>query len=172
VVVIVASGGGGTSSTTSSSSVPSITTQTSTVTTTETSTPTSSSVTTAAVKPPPPVTATDPAPAGALAAVNEYWRDIANGEFGKAYDLLVPGTIPQSRSTFVSQHQQENFQNVEFKGNLQSGSRGGTADVGISRLQIQSGQNGCQTGSGGPYSLSYSGGTWLIASAPLTFAGC
>jgi serine/threonine protein kinase len=170
-VAVVIAVSGGTGSTSRSSSAASTTTQTSTVTTTETSTPTSTTGTT--VTRPPPVTATDPAPAGALAAVNQYWNDVATGEFGKAYDLLEPGTIPQSRSTFITEHQQENFQSVEFKGDLLSGgTRGGTANVGIARLQIQSGQDGCQTGSGGPYSLSYAGGTWLITSAPLTLSTC
>jgi serine/threonine protein kinase len=168
-VVIVVSGGKG--STSQSSSAASSAIQTATVTTTETSTPTSSTGHT--VTPPPPLTAADPAPAGALAAVNQYWNDIATGAFGQAYDLVEPGSIPQSRSTFISGHQQENFQSVGFKGALlPGGTRGGTATVGIVRLQLRSGQNGCQTGSGGPYSLTYSGGTWLITSAPLTLSAC
>ena len=169
VAVVLVAGhvfGGGTSSTVQSSSP---TSNLGSVSSSISASTTSTAITT---KKPSPPTVSDPAAAGALAAVEQYWHDIADGAFGSAYGLLVPGSVPQSESEFIAQHQQENFQSVAFKGHLSSGTPGGTATVSIVSLRIVSGQYGCQIGSGGPYSLSYSGHTWLIGGVQLSFPAC
>jgi serine/threonine-protein kinase len=154
-------GGGGQSSQSSTSSAGRGTSATTTRTLTSTATATATATATVPAS---------PSPQGALAAVGDYWNDIQNGDFGGAYGLLAPGTLPQTKSQFIADHQQENITNVQFQGRATS-SGGSTATVGIVNLQTTDQQNGCRKWSG-DYQLSYTGGKWLIDQANLQPQPC
>jgi hypothetical protein len=165
VVAVLAIGGGKSQTTQSQAAVTQTSTstpRTSTVTRTATATAT---VTTSQTQPPPP----PPAP-GALTAVDNYWNDIATGDYAGAYSLLAPGSLNQTESQFIAQHQAENITNVKFRGAVQS-SNGTQATVGIVTLQTTDSANGCRNWSG-QYQLSDASGSWLIERASLTPSAC
>lgn len=109
-------------------------------------------------------------PAGALAAVNAYWRDIGAGSYAAAYDVLVPGAISLTQAQFVSTEQQAGIQSVQFSGQIDSGS-GISATIDVSSLVTKSRQNGCQAWSGS-YEMTNESGAWLIARANLVSQPC
>jgi len=115
-------------------------------------------------------TPTSPDPLGALAAVDNYWSDVQNGNFAGAYAFDGPGVAGQSQSQFVASEQQANIQSVQFQGRLVSSS-GNRATVGITTLQTRDEQNGCRNWSG-DYELAYTGGSWLIEKANLQPQSC
>jgi hypothetical protein len=167
VVVALLAGhviGGGKSQTTQSqvavTQTGASTARTSTVTQTATAT-----VTTSQTQPPPPSQGS-----GALTAVDSYWNDIATGDYAGAYSLLAPGSLNQTESQFIAQHQAENITNVKFRGAVQS-SNGTQATVSIVTLQTTDSANGCRNWSG-QYQLSDASGSWLIEQASLTPSAC
>jgi hypothetical protein len=163
VAAVLAIGGGKSHTTQSQAAVThtsASTATTSTVTQTATAT-----VTKSQTQPPPP-----PAASGALTAVDSYWNDIATGDYAGAYSLLAPGSLNQTESQFIAQHQAENITNVKFRGTVRSSS-GTDATVGIVTLQTTDSANGCRNWSG-QYQLSDATGSWLIERASLTPSAC
>jgi serine/threonine protein kinase len=154
VAAVVIGGGGGSSPRSAPVTVTDV--KTTQVTTTTPATATTSPATTSVAS---------PSPAGALAAVNSYWNDVASGNFVGAYSHDAPGAAGESEPQFVASEQQANIQSVQFQGKLLSSS-GGSAMVGIVSLRTVDQQNGCRSWTG-QYHLSYSGGSWLIDKASL-----
>ena len=142
--------------------------QTTEITSTTTATTTAKSSTSTPA--PGPVPATSPSPQGAVTAVENYWNDIANGDFAAAYSWDAPGVAGQSQSQFVASEQQTNIQSVQFEGKLNSSS-GNSATVGVVSLNTVDQQNGCRNWSG-DYQLAYTSGNWLINQANLQPQGC
>ena len=105
-------------------------------------------------------------------------RELLDGHrerrYAGAYNYLATGSAAQggmSQSQFVASHQQAKIQSVQFQGNLISGDAGGNAQVGIVALKTVDQQCGSRTWTG-TYSLSYSGGGWLIEADSLQTQAC
>ncbi len=158
------------SSSTSQTAVTSTSFQTTEITSTSTATATATATSSTTTPAPGPVPATSSSPQGAVTAVNNYWSDIASGNFAAAYTWDAPGVAGQTQSQFVASEQQANIQSIQFQGKLNS-SNGNNATVGVVSLNTVDQQNGCRNWSG-EYQLSYTGGNWLIKQANLQPQGC
>lgn len=90
-----------------------------------------------------------PNPAGALAAVTAYWRDIGAGEFAKAYAAVDPETDNETQAQFVANERAEGIESVRFSGRVGSSSAAtATATIDVTDLVVRSRQSGCQSWSG------------------------
>jgi hypothetical protein len=120
----------------------------------------------------PLVANTHPNPAGALAALNAYWREIGAGDFAKAYAAVDPATETETETQFAANERAEGIEGVRFSGRVLSSS-GINATIEISSLVVRSTQNGCQSLTGS-YTLSQSGDLipWLIERAAIAIGRC
>jgi hypothetical protein len=125
---------------------------------------------------PPPTTQPTPAtppstPADdALAAINNHWRDIQNGDYPAAFQLLLPSADGNStESSWVDSHNQDDITSVDYQFTV-AWVTGDRARVNIDTLTTQDAK-GCHTFSG-HYLMSRQGGSWLIAQVSLTPGAC
>jgi hypothetical protein len=115
--------------------------------------------------PPAPTPAAD-----VLAAINQHWLDITNGDYHAAFQLLLPSADGNStESTWVASHNQDGITNVTYHFTV-AWVNGNNARVNADTLTTQD-ATGCHTFSG-HYLMSQQSGSWLIAQVFLTVAGC
>ncbi len=107
---------------------------------------------------------------GPVAALTSYWQNINGHQFSAAYAMLVPGSVSQSESAFVSQERQAGIQSATFSGHVASND-GSAATVDVDSLVTRDSQFGCRAWSGA-YQLSNGSGQWLIDKASITPGPC
>jgi hypothetical protein len=105
---------------------------------------------------------------GPLAAVDDYWNDISDGEFADAWSYLAPGV--STESAFVTGEEEVGITSAVFEGYLVSSSAT-SATVGVSSLQTIDHKYGCRTWSG-TYQMVFEENEWLIARADITPSAC
>lgn len=105
-----------------------------------------------------------------LAAINNHWQDIQNGDYHAAFQLLLPSADGNStESTWVDSHNQDGITSVNFHFTV-AWVNGDRARVNVDSLTTQD-ATGCHS-FGGHYLMLQQGGSWLIAQVFLTAGGC
>lgn len=150
-VVVVALGTGAT---------PPRVSRTSTGSSTETATTSTTTKTTTSIA----------SPGGAFAALSNYWRDIDQHNFARAYSLLAPGTVPQTEAEWATTEEQTGIESATFNGRTLNNTAGGAA-VQVLSLITRDVRFGCRSWTG-TYLMVSRGGRWLIARADITPAPC
>ena len=112
----------------------------------------------------------NPDPAGALAAVNAYWRDVGDGNFAGAYNVVDPESDDQTEAQFAASERQDGVESARFSGRVESSS-GTFATVDVVSLVVRSTQGGCQSWTGS-YRMTDPLDAWLIQSADIVSQPC
>jgi hypothetical protein len=106
----------------------------------------------------------------ALGTVVDYWRSIEGGDFGGAYALLAPGSVPLTETAFAAYERATRISSVHFAGRLLAlAPRAATVEV--TSLVTEDHRYGCRTWSG-TYRLIASAGRWKIARAVIAPGPC
>jgi hypothetical protein len=110
-------------------------------------------------------------PAGPLAVVQTYWRDVAQHRFASAYRLLVPGSLAMTAAAFVAYERGVGVAAVHFTGQTAIRSAG-QATVAVESLVTHDARFGCQSWSGSYALTADAHGYWRIARAMLAPGAC
>jgi hypothetical protein len=133
-------------------------------------TPETNSVPAVTTTGPPESTATTTVSTAPLVAVQQYWVSIAAQRFGAAYVYLVPGSVGQTESQWVTSEREAGIASVQFQGHVISQTDSG-ATVVVDSLVTHDAQFGCRSWTGS-YELTDQTGTWLIQRADITPTAC
>jgi hypothetical protein len=109
--------------------------------------------------------------AAAENAVRRHWRLIESGSYDAAFDLLASSATSASRSTWVSEHVQDDLTSADLSVSATLTSPT-TARVNVLRLRTVA-NSGCFTWTGS-YDVAKIGGPWRISKANLerSDSGC
>jgi hypothetical protein len=133
-------------------------------------TPATNSVPAETTTGPPESTATTTVSTAPLAALQQYWASIAAQRFAAAYGYLVPGSVGQTESQWVTSEREAGIAGVQFQGHVTSQTDSGATLV-VQSLVTHDAHFGCRSWTGS-YELTDQTGTWLIQRADITPSAC
>lgn len=106
----------------------------------------------------------------AIAALDKYWADVQQHDFGAAFGYFAAGATDLTESQFISDEERSGIKTVSFRGTVIATAKS-SATVGVLSLIIRDQEDGCGRSSGS-YTMVEEDNFWRILDAALTTRSC